>query len=533
MRVLRFALPAIVSAGLLLLLFATWTTDEVAPAPVESTAIAVGAAPTPEPWTSDAVERTPASAPAATVAGAYGARPGTRMLFDFRAETTVDVQQGGDHPARTDQTTTFAGSMLLEVLRHEGDEVIFVASCPDLTMTARVGGRYVEASACEPTIAALGEEVLVRIRSDGAVLGFRFPDSMSFETRLQVRALLALPRFVVPDHPAPTWTTTERDIQGEHTVHYELLATDASRLQIRRQRQACVLPGASDGGAVTTKVVDWSTAEFDLALGWLAQAVCDETTEADLGFADTKVRSHSTCSLRLREFTIGTMRAELNTDGWADADGSADLAADVASRNESAEESLLGDATLHDLVLGLDSVLRDLGQRSQEAEQAVQLLSVFFRRRPWDAAALRHELQLGSLSMTARTDLLSALGRSNTAAAQDLLTGLAGDHGADEELRVAAIFACHQLRQPSPGLASTALAMTQGDPLTSPLPGLALLMLGTCAGRDAALLPRLLDLEPRLLEQGLGGTYIEALRNAQAWDQIERLPRRRAASGGG
>ena len=455
--------------------------------------------------------------------GVYAALPGTRMTFAMDVALSTVMRTGEQRDVANSQQYLWSGSIDLEVVDRRDQELV-ISVVPALEVQVVSNGQSVDPTVAKMIAGQIQGPLLVRMRDDGTVLGWRFPEAMTAEGRLQMRSLWSLGRFLVPSPLQSSWRLEETDPTGDCTVDYRLAACSGSRIDVLRSRTDRSLHG--EGIAVNSPALsrDSSRASFDTELGWFVEVHCDESLQADVKEFGICIDATQRTNLVLhrQSWQPPTAQADLWSTEWSDPNGAAEMVAFHQASHDAQDLALVSDASIADLLMAIDGAIRTGGLADRTVNDQRVKLAAFLRLRGWDAGQLRSRLTDGTLSADAAATVLSALGAAGTPQSQSVLASIVSDGMQSEELRAKAMFASHQLETPGPEL-TTAIATHLDGQADAPLRIVALLLLGTCAGRDTTLLPALLARETQALADGIGAAYAESLRNAGQWGELERL----------
>lgn len=439
--------------------------------------------------------------------GAYGAPPGTRLVFDLTAAMSTRLTT--PHGAPRELRVQLRAPMEIVVQDRRGDELIVAVTVPDAEIAA--DGPLPELRR------DLATTSFVRMHEDGALLGYRFAAGVAGESRNWVRTLMAAATFVSPPAAGDRYQVDEPDATGIATTRY---TRDGDELV--RERHACRVPGR--GAEWTPATSGGGRARFGTGPAWLIDAHNDETLVLALERPEVEVTTQIKSDIVLRSVGVIAVLPIAERDamwvaGWEAACGAAEASNPDPERERRRLLELAGGADFVTLEAELHVLLAadgtDAAAYGRWRDRLVALLQVDERA----VAELRRHLLRGVVEERLAMHLLSALGAAATPAAQGVLAELIGDGGAAPHLRLHAARAVFQVDRPEAAVVAaleSALAERGADELVASTSLLAFGALSreSARGDDGLRLERLVALHDHAVARGMIGPWLEALGNA-------------------
>ena len=444
--------------------------------------------------------------------GPFGAPAGSRFVFDVRRTTETAMQRAAGSAlggARFD----VRGRLEVVVRDRRQDECIVGIRMldPDVTGTTGASDRERRTFARDLELGCL-----LRMRSDGTPLGYRFAEDVTPSNRDQLRALVAQMTFVVAAGHA--WQSREPDATGTARVQYRW---DTDQRVLSKVKTAYEAKHPDDA---IPAVRHTATGTFDPRHSWLSGARVQEQLVLPLDRAKLVVRITSKASFSLAlASTVEPIRDDPLwraawlpvTGGSADVDDQREL--DARDRRALALTTCAASARA--LAAVLQTKPRDTKSLLALRADLVRQLQLFPERlhqlQPLILAAL-HTPELASI-------LISAAGESGTPRAQNLLAGFAADRALPEGMRTASLTCLSQVRRPTPELFSALTDLAAARHTAPPVFATSMLILGALAPRaehPERHLQRLYDLETPAQRRGLLESWFAALGNTRAADNV-------------
>jgi hypothetical protein len=516
----RFLLPTTACAVLGALLAVTLLGD-LSPVPLAVPPAATATLPAAAPATaSDGATASERLAPAAAM-GCWTAPAGATFRYLLRDALTVQLdgsQQGHQSTARfateAEVTTT--------VLDRRDDEILVRHSLA-ATRFLDGEGREVHGDVVQESFAAAARTpVLVRLATDGTVLGYGFAPTLDADQRNFLRGTLGLLACQEPAPGVTSWESEVADTTGVFVARHERLPAAAPTVVVRRTRLRYTVVAGHD--AVPEQELGGATeVHFATDLGWLTTVAVDERLSLALPVAELRAVTARRASVTLQH-AGHTAIDEALAAAWAAASapaaGHREAVTGFASERDRARqaEGMRG--------VTLDGVLAEL-QRLVAAQpvDAYALDGVFQQLQrlladPQHVAAVQELVANGALGNDGSNVLVGALGAAGTPAAQAALTTLRADLGVATPVREQATIACLQLAAPTPALVGGLFADAAGD---SALRDTSLLVAGALAHRAGepladgrTPLQALLAMEGEATARGGLSTWLLAVANSGA-----------------
>ena len=396
---------------------------------------------------------------AATVAAAAGpgaggaALVGRQLRWDVTLETTLHPQ--GKVGAGRGGATTLTGEWVVTVSGASagGTDVACELRHPHVAGTGFGDVDPADVARLEQNLAA---RFWVSYQVDGAATALHFPRALGDDVRNFLELLVTESQLVRPARPDPQWTATERDGAGGYLAAYRQPGPTEI---VKRKIRYLALDGAGAPRASAVNVrIDGAETHYALdAQGVVRDLAGREALRIDAQMGapglDVAIKLH------LANGRVGEAR---------DLVGSLERAASgletgpIVTQRASADELLARrDARLMrdaDFARLLEAV-----ERKQADATTPLALEAFLRRRPGDVGrAVAFVRRAGA---DAAEVVLRALGAAGTAATQDALGGLAADGGAPFRLRLDALGAFIETKQPTAATVSLLIQMMDSPEL--------------------------------------------------------------------
>lgn len=463
--------------------------------------------PTAQSTTIDGIEREATPEPATIEGdGAYSAVVGSRFEFELRTESEV---QFGDSVEGI-VGNALAGTQSTTVLARRGDQLV-VELRFDVDAEIRGGAEGAE----DVLEHDLKRPVLLRMTSDGTVLGLRFAPEVARTSRDAVRSLVASFRFVI--RPGSAWESSDAEPNGIAKNGYRWTDRSVGRVERTKLAFESLSQFADIGGA--PQLVGSADAKHDAKIGWLADARYDETMgEAAGGLLPVRGSSRGSLTLVRREVVA---IAECTPIGWGDAWESLHASAEVetdgaglAFERRHWSERLKG-VTLSYAMSSLELLCRQDPVDTTLLVIARQDLEWLLRLEPSNLDLV--DALVGSVDPNAAQILLTAVGRVGDARCQQILVRNASDGGRTDDVRRASLFAMVGVKHPtSDTLAGLErmIAPSTGD-RAAPV---ALLVAGALVGLTTegdAILGALMSARPVTNDPALLADWVAALGNTK------------------
>jgi Lipoprotein amino terminal region len=452
--------------------------------------------------------------------GHFSAPVSTRLRFAFEVSTTYAVSVPIEQASAETQRNGIAckGRMDLVVIGRRDGEMMTRVQFSEVHMGA-------EHRALQ---SAMGHPTLVRLGTNGKVLGLRFASELTPTDRQFLRSCLANFSFVIPLDADETWDSQESDATGEFVARYRRLSADGSaNLQAERRKLHFTKMSAALQELPKHRIEGVARVTLSPSVGWLTEVVADETIRMEIPMMPGGLVVRQVANLKL----VGQDRvpsAELDIrdadwDGpWSIPGGHTE---DLSSASEEQEKDrwleLLDGVTLGALVDDLRSLLAADKFDSRKVHEARVKIAWLLRLRKDAVTEVWHLLASDSNKGDLSGILLSALGKAGTDEAQTLLQRMNGDSSVDREIREQATLAMIQLARPNAELLATLVRNMQTQTETSSFEATGMLILGALAARNAdkvsgdrSALESLLAFEAQAVRQGTVGLWLNALGNA-------------------
>lgn len=494
---------AFVAIALAAVLYATLGCDLVA-VPAGSGPQDVGDARTVHAAAGDAT----ATQRVAATTGAYAAPVGREMTFSIESATDVQMQMSafeGDKKVETTAGQDLQGELTVTVLDRRADELLVAIRFPRLqgsilTGTVRNGLGVMAQEMARPTI--------LRMKDDGRLLGYRFPEC-SAVTRRNVRSLLSGLFFVIPGGVAGEWETDETDAVGASRTRYVDEGRSGAKRTIVRER----LRYAAKVGEPTFDVHGTTRGVHDATVGWMRETAATESLTIEIPEGATTVTSTHRFRFELARVVDGV---DCVPAGWH-------CSAAVSAQGDSDDADVaVPERNVHEVLLELTRLAaREQRIKSVQATRIYTAIADLVIADPAVLAELRAYLRNDTVDAEAAQLVMAGIGYANTEAADAFFASAIADSTLRADLRQAAVTTTLALRRPSAAVLDNLEAnwQRQGDRLGAT----SLLMLGAGLGRVAGpdAIQRLLDLEGVATQRGQLETWLGALGNA---GKLEVLP---------
>lgn len=457
--------------------------------------------------------------------GFYAAPSGSRLCFAIDTHQDSSLTLAGDQPQSTELSMDAQGDLVLTILARREHEILASVAYEDLQLACVAGGQAADEAVESQIVQELAQTVRVRLRDDGTALAWNFPTAMAPSTRMMERTFLALTRFVVPCEAGDEWSAHETDGTGEYTVDYRRVGNDALRPEVVRWRRALVPSGSAEESPVETTVEDHARAIFDLQLGWLVAAECEEQVRVESPNAGFAFKVDSRISLSLKEARRERVAAEVGLWSlpWCDTTGEVDRRLDAEAHEASRAEAEIAGLRLENVLYDLEGIIHSAGLDSRELFDARELLKTYLSQRPAELERFELLVSDGSLDDDSLGVALSALGALGLPAGETFLAQFMADATRTDQQRRLAMLALFQVSTPEPS-AAQAIAAQWLEPIASPeLRSTALLLLGAHARGKPERCRELIAQEERATADGLLDTYLAALGNAHLFAEVERF----------
>ena len=474
-----------------------------------------------------------ASAPAPG-RGFFAAPAGSKFDYEFAARASSGVQiEVADQPVAQRMVLRLRGTMTVLVVARRDDELLVQVDLSGVSADQGVGGVEERSPALEELLAL---PALVRMRADGALLGFAFdPRSNGFVNNL-VRSIVCGFRFVVPQDAKTGWEGEEADPTGIATVRYDWLDDQRGDERRLRRTKTCyrAAPGQRRDLEVGYEVRSIAVAMLSSALGWLRSAQVDETLTAKAGAASLRSSTEYEASLELATHTLLRL-AELPDVSWdrlwAGVEGVEDTKAIGDSSDRELSELELGDATFASLLADIQALTAITPLDSAALTAASHKLAVLLRLHPDALEQLGRALP--TVTPFAADVLLGAVGAAATGPAQRLLAGVAGDAGSAPHLRLSALDSMIQIGAPDDAVLASVRNLADDPDAGARLRNKSLLVLGALASRQPqsestdrdAVVAELIGREDRARSAGQLQHWLHALGNSGHEDTLPAIQR--------
>ncbi|MEZ5966708.1 MAG: HEAT repeat domain-containing protein [Planctomycetota bacterium] len=466
----------------------------------------------------------------ATSAGVYHAAVGRQFDYALSAESATSVRCAASAtPSRAQVEQRLTGTLRVTILDRRDTEVVAEVRVDCRNPQLAVAGKDVGEAATKALALDLAEPFLLRMGSDGNMLGCCFRPAMSGHARATVLALMAGLRLVVPDATATQWQVTEQGQSGAFVADYRRAPDgEISKEWPSPAVAAAAADATGDSGDESTgnpvRTDGQAAGSIDAELGWLEHTSFHQTQTLQL--AAVQVESTGSFAGKIELSGHRTLDAaalhELGWDlpsvAWQPVQPSAPETNAVGERMLADNwRRTIGSATTEELIQRLLALLR--GHASTQDVVQAELCLIWKLRLDADGASVvAQTLASGALEVVGADALLRALGAAATEPAQRVLEAFVAESGASEELRARAVVAMVQIEKPVEGLATTVLAAARGAGGSGFLRDTALLMVGTLASRggEGEVLATLLGMESTAVADGRLDTWLHAVANSKS-----------------
>jgi hypothetical protein len=470
--------------------------------------------------------------------GCFSAPAGSEFGYEFAALVRSGVEVAlASQPVAQRLVLRLHGTMNVLVVARRADELIARLDLSGVTASQGVGGAEERSPALEELLAL---PAFVRMRDDGALVGFAFDERSNGFVNNLVRSIACGFRFVVPasammDSAQKPWTGEEADPTGIATVRYDWLddARDERRLQ-RTKTAYRGSPGQRSDLALGYEVRSNALATLSSALGWLRSAQVGETLTARADTASLRSTTDYEASIALvthRRRSPAELPDAPWDQRWAGLAGLEDTNAIAESSERELSELELGGATLASLVQDIEGLTAGRPLDTAALTAASHKLSVLLRLHPEALAELGRVLP--TASPFAADVMLGAVGAAGTVAAQQFLAGVATDAGAAPGLRQSALESMIQLAAPTDAVLAAVRQVADDPDAGAGLRNKSLLVLGALASRQPqsdsidrdGLVAELVGREDRARSAGQLEHWLHALGNTGNPDALPAIER--------
>lgn len=479
-----------------------------APAPVPASV------PTPEP-------RATASRPELRKDGFFWAPVGSRFVFAGGMQTDSEVRQ--ENAAASPVCFGVAARMTWLVCGRRPGELLCEVRFSELELRMQAARRR---SDREDAIAAqLQAPVMVRMQSDGRLLGLGFAPELEIQARAFARSMICALQHQVRDEAE--YELAEMDPTGEAVVRYAW--DDGARRAAPRLLRKQLLRYASLGSGeaeLAPQVAGAGEAEMRADLGFVGSFAARQTVEVPVQELKAVIHTSNRVRFTLVAHDVLAIDAAPRWDAeFAAVCGAADARAAGDRREQDRQARRLKDRSIQQLVQDLLARIAAGDLRSTEFFATSQDLMWKLRLDPDGLQLIDTLVVAADADAQTRHSLLAIAAASGTAQAEDYLNGLLGGEQA-MAVQEAAARSMFQLRQPRRRSLETLAGLVRQRSTSARLSSTSLLVLGAHA-RDAADpetaggIDALLALESVAAERGQVEDWLEALGNAHSPKAIE------------
>ena len=362
--------------------------------------------------------------------------------------------------------------------------------------------------------------LVVRMREDGQVLGYRFAGGLDSTSRNLIRTLWTGLHYVVPEGARGEWQTSERDSTGTYACAYEDDGASDGRRSIARRK----LGYAKQQGGAQITTDGRSTGVLDGIAGWMRKVEANDVLRCGREGEQLFVSYRSHLSIELLRWKDHPMNARPFVQ-WDDPNESSPSGAGDHEKNS--REIDVSKIDLEEVLKGL-SVLstRPEDLKGREARKIMKTLAALIRARPEALGRLESFVRDEATPTLAAKLVLTSIGSADTPASQAALANAVATGDLSAELRTSAATATLAIRKPTADTLAALLKVAVDPASTERLGSTSLMMLGSCTRRNGSeeASRQLLELE-KVLGKERHDVWLAALGNCGLPQVIEPATR--------